>query len=308
MRKSLIVLSTLGAILALASCKKDDDSDDYKFSVVAPNGAPAACLADMDIDDDNNTYTYIAAETISAQFTAKTADFIIAPISAGAKLYKAGLSQYVFGGTVTWGNIFFASQQNISSLNDLKDKKITMFGDGSSNASAARYVLNQNNITFEEETPLATAQNTQTVLLSNENAVVLSAEPAITAAKAQKTIYSIDVQQEMKKLTNNSFAYTQAGLFINPDTIKNHKGVVNEFIEDLKESCDEVTTDLEETAQNCVTLGILPKLAIAKAALPKCNISFMNAKNSKSYVEFTASLNLSDFGGANPVNEFYFGL
>lgn len=309
MRKGLYIIPALGIALAMASCgKKDKKCDDYKYTVVAPNGAPAACLANLDSKDDDNTYTYIAADTIGAQFTANQADFIIAPVCAGAKLYKANKSTYVFGGTVTWGNVFFASQTKIESLSDLKNKTITLFGNGTSNASAARKVLTANNIDFEESTPLATAQDTQSLLINNSDAIVLCAEPAITVAKASKTVYTIDVQQELKNVNNSSFAYTQAGLFINPETIKNHKGIVDDFIKDLKVSCEEVTTKLDDTAKNCQALGILPKEAIAKASLPKCNISFMSAKESKPYVESTAALQLTDFGGANPVNEFYFGL
>jgi len=309
MKKILCLTMGLGLSFALLSCKDNKKSgDDYKFSVVAPNGAPAVCLANMDASSDNNdTFNYIAAELIGAQFTQKEADFIIAPVCAGAKLYKAGKSNYVFGGVVTWGNIYFASQSNISSLSDLEGKDIVLFGEGTSNYSVAEYVLNVNDVNANLSA-VATAQLNQTALIQT-NSIVLSAEPLITNAKnLGKTINTIDVQEEYKKLTGKDYAYTQAGLFINPDTLKDHEDDVKDFISDLKKSCDEVSTGLHATAQNCVDLGILPSIEVAKAAIPLCNINFMNAKNSKSYVEETANIKLSDFGGALPVNEFYFGL
>ena len=306
MKKALFLFGAL-ATCTLVSCGVKNDNtgtaDDYKYTVVAPNGAPAIALANLDNKDDANTYNYISADVISAEFTGKNADFIIAPINAGAKLYKAKKSEYVFGGVVTWGNLYFASYSEFA-LNDLDGKTVTLFGEDTINSSVARYVLEQNNINCNYEY-LASAQNT---IAAMGDGYVLTAEPmvTVTSIKSGKTIYTVNVQNELKTLLNQDYAYTQAGLFINPNTIKNHKSIVDDFIVELEESCSKITTDLDNTAKNVSELGILPSEAIAMRAIPNCNVNFKNAESSKTYVENTANIDLSLFGGALPADEFYY--
>ena len=87
------------------------------FKVSAPSGAPALALAAMAVNEPE-AYTFVAADTIAAEFAGNNADFIIAPLNAGAKLYKAGKSTYKLGAVVTWGNLYFASQKADFALED----------------------------------------------------------------------------------------------------------------------------------------------------------------------------------------------
>ena len=68
-------------------------AEEYTIKVSSPNGAPALALASLAQKNPEN-YTYVAADTIAAEFASGKADFIIAPINAGAKLYKMGKSSY----------------------------------------------------------------------------------------------------------------------------------------------------------------------------------------------------------------------
>ena len=63
-------------------------AEDSGFRISAPSGAPALALAVMAVDEPES-YTFVAADTIAAEFAGNNADFIIAPLNAGAKLYKA---------------------------------------------------------------------------------------------------------------------------------------------------------------------------------------------------------------------------
>ena len=108
MKKLFIMfLSVLLTLCAIAPINADDE---YSVKVSAPNGAPALAVATLAAEDPDS-YTFVAADTIAAEFANKTADFIIAPINAGAKLYKAGKSDYKLAAVVTWGNLYIASQK-----------------------------------------------------------------------------------------------------------------------------------------------------------------------------------------------------
>ena len=78
--------------------------------------------------------------------SAQEADFIIAPVNAGAKLYKAGKSTYKLAAVVSWGNLFIAAQKADLTAEDLNGAKITLFGENTINASVVLYALKANGI------------------------------------------------------------------------------------------------------------------------------------------------------------------
>lgn len=307
--KKRFLITTLGAglLVALASC----GSDDYKLSVVAPQGAPAVSVASLAVND-TDSYSFIDANNIAEQFTANEKDIIIAPVNAGAKLYKANKSTYKLGAVVTWGNLYFATQRtDITSINDLNGKDVTLFGETTINASLAKYVLDNKSIE-PNYAYLGSAANTKELLASDDNAIVMTAEPALTAVTNQlkqngKTVVSYSISELYEEISDAEF--TQAALFIKADTIENHKGLVNEYLDKVKQSCDLVTSDVEAVANNIITLGntgLPAALPVLKQALPKCNIKFKSAADSKAAIEKTANIDLKQFGGAVPSDDFYY--
>lgn len=302
----------LGAFaFTMASCSAKDD---YVITVVAPQGAPAVAVANLAIDD-KDSYSFISANNINEQFTANEKDIIIAPVNAGASLYasKEKKSTYKLGAVVTWGNLYFATRRtDITTITDLANETVTLFGENTINASLARHVLNGKNITANY-TYVGSAEDTKTLLTSDANAIVMTAEPALTAVSNQLkqkgvTVTSFAISDLYKEVSENS-EYTQAALFIKADTIENHKKKLDEFLTKVKESCDLVASDVEKTANNVIALGNtgLPSaLPVLKVALPKCNIKYVNAVDAKSALEKTAAIDIAKFGGALPADDFYY--
>ena len=308
--KKRFLITTLGAglLVALASC----GSDDYKLSVVAPQGAPAVSVSSLAVNDIDS-YSFINANNIAEQFTANEKDIIIAPVNAGAKLYKANKSTYKLGAVVTWGNLYFATTRtDITSVEDLDGKDVKLFGETTINSSLAKYVLAEKDIE-PNYTYMSSASETATLLTTEANVIVMTAEPALTATTisklkpAGKNVVSFSISEMYTEISDIEF--TQAALFIKADTIENHKGLVNEYLDKVKESCDLVTNDVEAVANNIITLGNtgLPSaLPVLKNALPKCNIKFKSAADSKAAIEKTANIDLKQFGGAVPSDDFYY--
>ena len=182
MKKMLFVLLSTLLLISLCASAGAEAGVLPALRVAAPGGAPALALATLAVDDPDH-YTFITPETITAEFSAGTADFIIAPLNAGAKLYKMGKSTYKLGAVVSWGNLFLASQREGFKLEDINGADITLFGEDTINASITLYALEQSGIKPASVAYLAGAANTQQLLLSDENAIVLTAEPALTAAR-----------------------------------------------------------------------------------------------------------------------------
>ena len=275
------------------------------YTLVCPSGAPAVCVAKL-AEQNPDQYRFIQADLIAAEFSNKEADFIIAPINAGAKLYKAGKSTYVLAAVVTQGNLVFASQRENFTMDDIVAQKVTLFGENTINASVALYVLQEKGIVPAEIEYLAAAAETQALLMTDAEAIVLTAEPAVTAAKFKnEKITSIPLIEELNQLTART-GYAQAGLFIKAETLEADLEGVKAYLEQVKANIGEVSSDLEGTAKAAAALEILPNEKVATAAIPNCGITWIDGEDAKELVKFTAGIDLKQFGGEVPADEFYY--
>ncbi|MBR2281191.1 MAG: hypothetical protein IJ863_01060 [Spirochaetales bacterium] len=296
------IVSLLLFPLAFCAFAKGISEDVSSLSVAAPSGAPAIALASLAVDNPDQ-YTFVAAETISAEFANSRSDFIIAPINAGAKLYRMGKSTYKLGAVVSWGNLFIASQRADFKLEDINGAEIVLFGENTINASIALYSLERNGIVPAKVSYLGSAANTQQLLLSDPQAIVMTAEPALTAARNKNPgITGISVNS-----IYGDSGFTQAGLFVKAELAQSSPEVVDAYLALLKESCDRCETDLEAVAEAAVKLEILPNVKVATSAIPNCAVRFVPALDAKAQVEATANIDLKQFGGAVPSDDFYYG-
>ena len=297
------ILALFLALLMLGSCAAC--AEDYVMTVSSPNGAPGVALATLAVQTPEN-YTYVAADTISAEFMKAEADFVIAPVNAGAKLFKLGKSTYQLAGVVSWGNLCFASQREGFTLADMNGQKVTLFAENTINSAVALYALAQNGIVPSEIEYLAGAANTQALLISDPEAIVMTAEPALTAAKIKNPAVTAYAVNDLYKAATGYEGYTQAALFVKAATIENQPEAVKAFIEAVAASCEKATTDVAAVADAAVALAILPNVKVATQAIPGCAVRFVKAIDAREQIEFTANIDLSQFGGALPADDFYY--
>lgn len=276
------------------------------FLVVVPSGAPAMALSGIWAENPDAVKT-INADTIAEAFGSAEADFIIAPINAGAKLFKAGKSTYRLAAVVTWGNLVFASKEENFVPESINGKKLVLFGENTINASIAKYVLDQKGIVPSETEYLAGAAETQALLLSSEpDTVVMTAEPAITAAKSKDaSIISFPLNDLYREITGFD-GFTQAGLFVNAQTAGKDPALVKEALSKIQASVELCAADPGTVAKTVVAMEVLPAEPVALKALPGCNIRWLDAVTSRDQIEKTAEIDLQQFGGELPSDDFYF--
>jgi NitT/TauT family transport system substrate-binding protein len=301
MKKLTAVLFAIILALTAAAAGAEDG-----FLIVAPSGAPAMAVSGI-WAENNDAVKTIGADTIAEAFGSAEADFIIAPINAGAKLFKAGKSTYRLAAVVTWGNLVFASKAEGFTPEMINGKKLVLFGENTINASIALDVLEKKGITPSEIEYLAGAAETQALLLGGDaDVIVMTAEPAITAAKMKdEMILSVPLNDLYKEVTGFD-GFTQAGLFVREKTAAENPELVREALEKIRASVEMCEKDPETVAKNVVAMEILPKEPVALKALPGCSIRWMEAKDAREQIETTAGIDLKQFGGELPADDFYF--
>ena len=302
MKKIFAVMLALVLALGMSVSVNAEGADFSGLTVTSPGGAPALALAVMAAENRDH-YSYIAADTIAAAFAGQEADFIIAPVNAGAKLYKAGKSTYKLAAVVSWGNLFIAAQKPDLKAEDLNGANVVLFGENTINASVVLYALKQNGIEPAEVTYLAGASDTQALLLSDAEAIVVTAEPALTAAKMKNDqIGAIAVNDLF-----GAEGYAQAGLFVKAETLEAQPDAVAAFLKAAAEACGKCTTDVEAVAEAAAALEILPNANVAAKASPGCAIRYVAALDAKEMIEKTVAVDPAQFGGEVPADDFYYG-
>ena len=93
------------------------------------------------------------------------------------------------------------------------------------------------------------------------------------------------------------------------DFIDENPKAVADFLEEYRESV-ECCTNVDEVADYCVEQGIIPSIDIAKAAIPNCNIVYVDGADMKErisgYFGVLFDSNPAPIGGALPDDSFYY--
>lgn len=288
------------AILLVLACSFAS-ADEYIWHAAVPNGAPALSVATVAAEKPEQ-FTFITADTVAAEFTKAENDFIIAPVNAGAKLFKAGKSTYQLAAVVTWGNLYFASRREGFVTEDMAKYPVTLFGAETINASVALYALRQNGIEPVLADALAGAAETKAVLETDAEAIVLTAEPMLTAAKKTAENITAYAVNDLLKTASGMDGYTQAGLFVRAETLEKHPEEVKEVLSLISASCAKCTEAVDEVAAALTAL----EMTFPKPAIASCAIRYVAAADAREMLEKTVQIDPAQFGGDLPADEFYY--
>ena len=134
MKRLLALFLSLVSCLSLvcASACNDQSSnpngENKTLTFYAPDGAPALAVAkfindgeNFGIDNVNVEYNVVASSDIGPVMMQGKGDFIVMPVNAASKLYKASSNApYVMTAVLTHGNLYLMSSVGTTSLQDLK--------------------------------------------------------------------------------------------------------------------------------------------------------------------------------------------
>ncbi len=285
--------------------------------MITPNGAPA--LAQAFIEDTKNplgenvviNIDKVNANQIATGFTSNDYDFVIAPINVGVKMYNTN-EKFKYAGTITFGNLYFASARSDFNLAVLKNENIKLFGKGTINEVIYNklfeyYEINPN---INEEDYLPSTADTLSHLILNPNDIALIAEPSLAALKAKSALKGIEIKtvslQDMWSDMTNMGSYLQAGLFVRISYYEENKALANKYIELLKKSikyCNDNNYEVSLLAEK-YEYG-MPEPSILENAIKNCNLDYKNALDTKDTLEYIFNLDRSLFGGKLPDEAFY---
>ena len=267
---------------------------------------------------DNVESNYQAAQTpeiMVSKLLAKEVDFAAVPTNLAAKIYNKG-EDYKFAAMSTWGVLYvIGTETNIKSLQDLKGKTINSIGKGSTPDVVLRYLLNKNGIDAEKEVKvdytLGQVELAEAMAAGRVKLAVLP-EPFVTMVLSKNKDVKIlmDLQDEWKKAAGGNVPFAQSCIVVRGEFAKNHPEVVAKFLEEYKKSTDWVNNNASEAGKLVEKHDIGMKAKIAELAIPRCNLKYEDAQNSKEavngFLKVLFDFSPKDLGGKLPDENFYF--
>lgn len=120
---------------------------------------------------------------------------------------------------------------------------------------------------------------------------------------------AMDLTAEWNKVTDEN-SLVQGCIVVRNDFLSAHPDAVEHFLTEYKTSIDYLGTNPDEAAQMIVDSGIFTSAPVAKKALPKCNVRFVDGAELKSsmntYLGILYGINPASIGGKLPADDFYY--
>jgi len=283
-----------------------------------PTGIGASyLLSQNDNGETKNRYsvTVLAEATdMIAQVAAGQIDIAAIPTNAAASLYNKTNGGVRVAALNTAGVLYILENgKTVSTVADLKGKTIYTVGQGSNPEYVMRYILSENGIDPDKDVEIVFMDSAEltTRAAAGGIGICMLPVPAVTTVliKNPDIRIALDMTEEWNRIGNGSIL-TMGCVVVRTDFLKEHPAEVRFFLEDYEKSIVFVQDNIDEAAQLCAQYEIVPSAAVARKAIPDCNLIFTAGADSirsalEGYLKVLYDSNPKAVGGKMPGEDFY---
>ncbi|MFA6626902.1 MAG: ABC transporter substrate-binding protein [Bacilli bacterium] len=230
--KKYFVILLLIVLAGVSGCKKEEEG---VLTILLPDGIPAIALGGLFNHSDLAFKIVSGPDILTSELVQENYDIIVAPITAGAKLYLSEATSYHFAAVLTTGNSYIVSQKAtpLVNLKDLEGKQVAAYGEANTPDIILKAAL-----AHEEVTSDVVYETSVNEVVSNRfigfNTVdyILCAEPVLSKLELQMGL-EINIIDLQSILSDQISLIPQAGIFIHT-----MRPEVVQFLDDVEENID----------------------------------------------------------------------
>ena len=262
---------------------------------------------------DYDLQLYGAADEIVPLLTKGELDMAAIPANLAATLYQKTEGAIQVMAVNTLGVLYVVEKgDTVQSVADLAGRTILSTGKGTTPEYVLRYILTQNGIDPDQDVTIefySEAAEVTAQMAVAEDAIAVLPQPYVTSASMQDDTLrvALDLTAEWEKVCDTQLI--TGVTVVRTAYAEEHPDVVAAFLEDYAASAEAASADLDGTAALCEEQGVVAKAAIAKAALPACNIVCITGEAMKAdvagYAQVLYDADPAAVGGAMPDDGFY---
>lgn len=266
-----------------------------------------------DAEDGNaaNNYEFTvagSADEVTPKLIKGEFDIAAIPANLAAVLYNNTEGKIRIIAINTLGVLYIVEKGGeVAKLEDLKGKTIYATGKGSTPEYTLRHILEKNGIDPDKDVTIDFKSEPSEVvplLKKAEKAVAMLPQPYVTVASANveglNTV--IDLNAEWGKVESDTGIITGVTV-VRKAFADEHPEAVKEFLKEYGASVEYVNANVEDAAALVEKYGIVAA-AVAKKAIPQCNITFISGNEMKTplsvYLGVLYEANAKSVGGKLP--------
>ena len=323
---SLVCVLALLFSLGMTACKKKAEPVDVKiYTLNGTTGFGMAKLmedvANGDVKTDNYTVevkTDPATEVLPALINGSV-DIAALPTNAAATVYNKTEGKVKILAINTLGCLYLVTTDGstVASLADLEGK--TVYVPAQNPTFLVKHLLQANGLADKvtvDSSSYAAPADLRDAVASGAVALAVLPEPMVTMAKAAasksgKTVaVALDLTAEWDKIPNEAGSLVQGCVVVRTAFLEAHPETVANFLTAYKASVEYVNTNTEEAAALIAKHGIFANETVAKNAIPKCNIAYLDGAEMKAamgtYLNILHGVAPASIGGKLPADDFYY--
>ena len=238
------------------------------------------------------------------------------PANLAATLYQKTNGGIQAVAVNTLGVLYVVEQgDTVHSMADLKGRTILSTGKGTTPEYVLRYLLTANGLDPDKDVDIqyySEATEVTAQMAAMQDAIAVLPQPYVTAAglKDDTLRVALDLTAEWDKVADTQLI--TGVTVVRKAYAEEHPDVVATFLADYAQSVNAANTDLDGTAALCEEQGVVAKAAIAKKALPNCNIVCLTGEELKAdvsgYLQVLYDADPAAVGGTLPGEDFYWAV
>ncbi len=312
-----IVLFIAFAVL-LAAVSFTCQAEDEPIRIYALTGPTGIGLVDL-MKDDAYEFTLVTTpDAIVSAIASGSADIAACPTNLAAALYQRTGGNVQLLALNTLGVLYVVTaDEDIQSIEDLSGRTVFATGQAAVPEYVIEYILEKNgladSVTVEyiaEHSALATMLAAGTVEIG------ILPEPHVTSAISQngELRRALDLtalfEDAAHAAGSEDMVLSMGCAIVRRDFAQEHPDEIRAFLDAYSDSVDFVNADPVAAAAEVEACGVMPKAAIAQAAIPNCHIVFIEGDDMRAQIEpfyaLLLKLNPRSIGGVMPGDDFYY--
>lgn len=323
MKKKILLLLLAAVLLLLPACGATAKGMSAEGPVriaglKGPTTMGLVNLLDMEQQGsaalDYDLQLYGTADEIVPGLIKGELDMAAIPANLAAALYqktKGGIQAMAVN---TLGVLYVVEKgDTVHSMADLAGRTILSTGKGTTPEYLLRYLLEKNGLDPDKDVKIQycseATEVTAQMAAAQKDAIAVLPQPYATAAgmKDPSLRVALDLTAEWDKVSDSQLV--TGVTVVRTQYAQEHPDVVEAFLQEYAQSVRTANTDLDRTAALCEQQGVVAKAAIAKKALPACNIVCRTGdemqKDVSAYLSVLCAADPAAVGGKLPDEGFY---
>ena len=264
---------------------------------------------------DYDLQLYGAADEIVPKLIKGQVDIAAIPANLAATLYQKTNGGIQVMAVNTLGVLYVVEKgDTVHSFADLKGRTILSTGKGTTPEYVLRYLLTKNGIDPDKDVKIEyyseASEVTAQMAATKKDAIAVLPQPYVTAAQMKDSNLRVvlDLTKEWNKVCDTQLI--TGVTVVRTAYAEDHPEEVINFLKDYQKSVEAANNDIDGTAALCEKVGVVAKAAIAKKALPKCNIVYRIGDEMKAdvnaYLQVLYDASPAAVGGKLPDGNFYY--